>query len=353
MKNIVICGYYGSGNIGDEAVLTGILAGVRETGVDAAVTVISADPARTVREHPGVRGIGRTAPCAIIRAILAADLLISGGGSLLQDVTSARSAYYYLFVLRLAQILRRKTMIYAQGIGPLRRAHIRAAVAKALGKADVITVRDRDSALLLQQMGVYRQANVCADPSFLVEPDIDAADRIICAAGLSGREIVGVSLRTWPGCGDWLARAANLILETCREIGVMPVFIPMQEPADSVFGGGAVTLSHGGEARVAKGLIARCSLVVGMRLHSLIFAAGAGVPFVPIAYDPKVASFASEMGAAAVKIGQRDIGALAEAIQRAWRNREDTAKALAAKSAELRRSALLPAEAAAELIGQA
>jgi len=350
MKRIVISGYYGSGNIGDEAVLAGILAGLNQVGADAQVTVISADPARTVREHPGVKAVGRIALCSITRAILSADLLISGGGSLFQDATSARSAYYYLVILRLAQILRRKTMIYAQGIGPLRRAHIRVAVANALGKADAITVRDRDSALLLQQMGVYRQAVVCADPSFLVDPDLDAADRIIRDAGLSGLEIAGVSLRCWPGYSGWLARAAKVIIETCREIGVTPVFVPMQEPEDAAFGDGAPSLSHGGDPRVAKGLIARCSLVVGMRLHSLIFAAGAGVPFVPIAYDPKVASFASEMGIAAVKIGDRDFDVLAQTIREAWRNRDETARALMAGSAELRQSALLPAEAVAELV---
>lgn len=348
---VLISGYYGSGNIGDEAVLAGILEGLHQVGVDASVTVISGDPARTAREHPGVKTVGRMAFCGIIRAILGADLLISGGGSLFQDVTSARSAYYYLMILRLAQMLRRKTMIYAQGIGPLRRPHIRAAVADALSKADAITVRDRDSALLLQQMGVYREARVCADPSFLVEPDLDAADRIIRDAGLNGRDLVGVSLRPWPGHAGWLARAAQTIVDTCRGIGATPVFIPMQEPADAAFGEAAISLSHGGDPRVAKGLVARCSLVVGMRLHSLIFAAGTGVPFVPITYDPKVASFASEMGAAAVSIGDRDLDALAETIRTAWRNRQSTAQALAVRSDKLRESALLPAEIAAELLG--
>jgi polysaccharide pyruvyl transferase CsaB len=349
--NITISGYYGFGNIGDEAVLAGILAGLREAGVDAQVTVVSGDPARTASEHPGVKAVGRTAFCGITRAILRADLFISGGGSLFQDVTSARSAYYYLSILRLAQILRRKTMIYAQGVGPLHRPRIRAAVAKAFNRADAVTVRDQDSRALLHEIGVTREVQVCADPSFLVEPDLDAADRIIREVGLVGRELVGVSLRPWPGHDDWLTNAARTISGVCLELGAQAAFIPMQEPEDAAFGEGAITLSHRGNPRIAKGLVARCVMIVGMRLHSLVFAAGAGVPFVSIAYDPKVASFASEAGGAAeVRIGEPDSNALAEALRAAWNDRDSIARALASKSVERRESAILPAATAAELL---
>ena len=118
-KRIVISGYYGCGNIGDEAVLRGILAGLDELGVEAEITVLSSDPVRTESEHPGTRSIHRFNPLAVVRSIRSADLVVSGGGSLLQDITSARSARYYLGILRLAQILGRRTMLCAQGIGPL------------------------------------------------------------------------------------------------------------------------------------------------------------------------------------------------------------------------------------------
>ncbi len=226
---------------------------------------------------------------------------------------------------------------------------VRAWVAKAFNRTDAISVRDQDSAALLREIGVTRDVRVCADPSFLVEPDLDSADTIIRGAGLSADGTVGVSLRPWPGHDDWLAGAARTVTDVCREIGAQPVFIPMQEPEDAAFGEGAVTLSHGGDPRVAKGLIARCSMIVGMRLHSLIFAAAAAVPFVPIIYDPKVASFASEMGVAGVEIGDRDSNALAEAIRAAWRDRKAASAELAEKASDLRGSAMLPAQIAAEL----
>ena len=351
MKRIVISGYYGYGNTGDEAVLSGICATLKEIGVDAQITVISADPARTVREHPGTKAIGRFAPWRVTRAIVGADLVISGGGSLFQDATSARSPYYYLSVPRVAQMLRRKTMIYAQGVGPLNRPAIRKAVARAFNRTDLITVRDEDSRALLREIGVTREVHLSADPSFVVQPDLQAADRIIGQAGLAGKSIIGVSLRPWPASGDWVAQAATSITRVSEELGAAAAFIPMQESEDASIGEGAVVLRHGGDPRVAKGLIARCELMVGMRLHSLIFAVDAGVWCVPIVYDPKVSSFAIEAGlAAGVEIGNPVAGALADAVRQAWAQRHAAAEKLADKALEFRKRSIRSGELAAKLL---
>lgn len=350
MKRIVISGYYGFGNIGDEAVLGGICATLRKLGVDAEITVLSADPARTMREHPGTKAVGRMSLGGVVAAMRGADLVISGGGSLFQDVTSARSAYYYLMVLRLARMLRRKTMIYAQGIGPLKRASIRNAVAKAFNRTDLITVRDSDSNALLQEIGVTREVHTLADPSFVVEPDLESADRIINEAGLAGRSLIGVSLRDWPESGEWLAEAARAIARVANELGAAVAFIPMQEAHDAALAGDIRVLSHGGDHRVAKGLIARCQLVVGMRLHALIFAAGTGVPCVPVVYDPKVASFASTAGLpTGVRVGE-PINALENAVREAWVERDAAGPKLSESAHEFRDLAIRSGELAARLL---
>ena len=303
MARIVISGYYGFGNTGDEAVLAGILATFRKLGAEVEVTVLSADPERTKREHPGADAIHRMKPAQVIRAIWRADLVISGGGSLFQDVTSVASVQYYLTVLRLARVLRRKTMIYAQGVGPLTREGTRRAVARTMNRTDLITVRDADSKALLESIGVTKPVHLSADPSFLVEPDLEAADRIIAENGLAGRELLGVSLRPWPKPAGWVEKAAEGIRLASDALGTAVALIPMQEPEDTEICRaiqGGVLLSGAGDPRVVKGLIARCGLVVGMRLHSIIFAAGTGVPFVPVVYDPKVESFAAAAGQTAV-----------------------------------------------------
>ncbi len=348
--NIVISGYYGFGNVGDEAVLAGIRAAFKKIGIDAPLTVLSADPARTMREHPGVQAIPRMKLLPLVRALRGADLLISGGGSLFQDATSARSPYYYLLVLRLAQTLGCKTMIYAQGVGPLIRPGIRRGVRKAFQNAEFITVRDSESRKLLQEIGVTRDIQVVADPSFLVEPDFEAADRLMSEAGVSGERLVGIALRPWPGFDQWITEAAAEILDACSAMGLQAVFIPMQESEDAEVGKGAPILRHGGDPAVAKGLIARCKLVVGMRLHSLIFAASAGVPFVPISYDPKVSAFAAEAGfAAQVEVGD-PTGELHAVIQKTWHDAPELRLAPLERSQQLREAALRPARLAAKLL---
>lgn len=354
-KKVVLSGYYGFGNTGDEAVLAGILATFREIGLDARVTVLSADPARTIAEHPGVESVHRYRLGRLIRVIRSADLVISGGGSLFQDVTSTRSVRYYLFVLRLAQLLKRKTMIYAQGIGPLKAKSTRGAVARVLNKASLVTVRDQESKSLLESIGVTRpDAHVTADPALVLEPDLVEADSIIAGAGLNGAEMIGVSLRPWPGAEAGLAEAAKGISAACEELGVRAALIPMQEPEDipiceAVSGG--VLLRGSGRPAVVKGLIARCELVVGMRLHALILAAGEGVGFVPLTYDPKVSSFASAAGAGHIlDLATVTSDMMREAIISAWNERGEIASSMTENAARLRESALENGRLAASLV---
>lgn len=355
-KRIVISGYYGFGNTGDEAVLEGILATLREI-VDARITVFSADPERTMSEHPDVRSVHRYRITQVLREMRKADLVISGGGSLLQDVTSARSSYYYLGILRLAQILKRKTTVYAQGIGPLNSERIRSAVARTLNKVDAISVRDEDSKTLLESIGVNRiPVHLSADPAFLVSPDYEAADRVLAANGLSGRKFIGLSLRPWPRAESWLDEIAEGSRIIADELGMEVALIPMQEPRDtevlqSVKSG--VLLREIGSLQAVKGVIGRSSLMIGMRLHCLIFAASEGVPFVPIVYDPKVASFAAAMGQPrGVDVASVNSGDMVNAVRLAWGERTELAERLSAKASESRMLALRSGELADRLLRQ-
>lgn len=354
-KRIVLSGYYGFGNTGDEAVLAGILATFRQIGLEAQITVLSSDPAQTVAEHPGVESVHRYHIGPLVRVIRKADLVISGGGSLLQDVTSARSARYYLFILQLAQFLKKKTAIYAQGIGPLNNPGIRTAVARTLNKTDLISVRDADSKALLESIGINRlPIHVTADPSFVVEADLEAADKILAEAGLDGRELVGVSLRPWPKADEWLEKAAEGIRQASKELNVDFAFIPMQESEDAEVcqsvGIGTIIRSTGG-VRTVKGIISRCKLIIGMRLHSLIFAASENIPFVPIVYDPKVSAFAAMVEQVdGVNVESLIAEDMRDAIKSAWEKRTELAERLNNHVPELKRSALKSGELVKELL---
>ena len=350
MKSIVISGYFGFGNTGDEAVLAGMLESFRRIGLDARVTVLSGKPARTRAEH-GVSAVGRTSPFGVLKAIRNADLVISGGGSLIQDITSAKSPLYYLGILRLAHMLKRRTMIYAQGVGPLRSASLRNSTANVFNQCDAITVRDADSKALLERIGTTKPITQVADPAYLVPPDFDAADALLAEHDLKPGEFIFVSLRPWRG--EWLPQASKGIAIASEKLGISFVGIPMYKLQDlPVYNFlRCKTISDPDGVRAIKGLVARCGMVVGMRLHSLIFAAAEAKPFVSLSYDPKVESFASTAGASA----QHDIQSLsadqlANDIIAAWNEREQSQSDRKSRSEEVSDSVLEAARIAADLL---
>ena len=153
MSKIVISGYYGFANAGDEAMLTAIVKSLRKTEASVDLTVISGNPQSTATKHL-VNSVHRFSPLEIYSAVANCDLLLSGGGSLLQDVTSKKSLLYYLAIIWLGKLLNKKVMLFAHGIGPIRANVLRKLTKYVCSKADLITVRDTDSLVELERIGV-------------------------------------------------------------------------------------------------------------------------------------------------------------------------------------------------------
>lgn len=141
MSRIVISGYYGFANAGDEAMLAAIIKALRSTEDALELTVISGNPQVTAAQY-GVTSIHRFNPLEIISSLRGCDLLLSGGGSLLQDVTSKRSLLYYLSILGLGLLLGKKVMLFAQGIGPIHSGLLRKLTKVVCSHVNLITVRD-------------------------------------------------------------------------------------------------------------------------------------------------------------------------------------------------------------------
>ena len=164
MYNILISGYYGFDNIGDESILRTLVTSLRERIPDCSLTVLSHDPAATREKIRRGGGGAYVAPChrAGGAALRYAHL---GRRRLLQDVTSSKSLHYYLAIIRFAQLLGKKVFIYSQGIGPIEKDADRRATARALRRADGIVVRDERSAALLAEIGVpAERVVITADP---------------------------------------------------------------------------------------------------------------------------------------------------------------------------------------------
>ncbi len=313
MSKIVISGYYGFNNAGDEALLTAILASLRAIEPKADITVISGNPGNTIVKHQ-VKSLYRFAAVRLLRAIGEADLVISGGGSLLQDVTSKRSLIYYLSIIAAAKWKGRKVMLFAQGIGPIRNRLMRLLTRLVVNKADAITVRDRDSAEELARMGVpVAKVEVTADPVLMLNPESKVMGKAILAeAGLDPyKPIIGVSVREWPEnqrCLKQLATALGKLSEKYNaQIAILPLQVSMDLKDSQLLQSylpkirNRVALLQGDySTEEFLSIIGSFRLLIGMRLHALIFAAVMKVPLMAISYDPKVDSFLKVIGTEAV-----------------------------------------------------
>ncbi len=321
MSRAVLSGYYGFNNLGDDAVLVATAAALRARRPGVEITVLSRDPQATARTY-GVESVPRSHLGALVRVLRGCDLFLSGGGSLLQDVTSWRSPWYYLGVLALAQRLARHTAVYAQGIGPLRGRPVRSAARALLNRVDLITLRDRDSLAVLDALGVDRPPVVLAgDPALLLSPE--RSPRVVAEQSQWGEEVhAGLALRSWRSDSwcDAVVAAARTIAERHR---VRWVCLPMHHPwdlelADRVaaqIGQGARVVREVVSPQEMQALIGGLGFVVGMRLHALIFAATQGVPCVALAYDPKVSGFARDLGEPLLDLADLSVASLVRVIE--------------------------------------
>ena len=303
----LVCGAYGRGNAGDDAILEAIVTELRQVDPDLPVWVLSRNPKDT-RLTYRVNSIYTFAFPRFLRRMGRTRLYINGGGSLMQDVTSHRSLWFYLFTISAAKKLGNKVMMYGCGIGPIHSQANRRRAAKVLQKSvDAITLRDTHSADELKDMGVAApEIILSADPTVILPPAPETVvDGILESRGIDPRgRYIGFSLRPWPGFEAKAAVFGAAADYAYERYGLTPVFLPIERRLDVAAARQAaahmkaphyILEGTGGSAHTI-GLFARMQAVVSMRLHALVFAAGQGVPLVGVVYDQKISSFLSYIG---------------------------------------------------------
>ncbi|ETT41618.1 polysaccharide pyruvyl transferase CsaB [Paenibacillus sp. FSL R7-269] len=319
-QKIVISGFYGFHNSGDEAVLQSILNALRKHSQAAGVTlvpvVLSIDPEWTAATY-GVESVHRMKLGEVRRAISDSAGLISGGGSLLQDVTSSRTIPYYLGIIKLAQWMGKPTFIYSQGIGPVNRKLFHPLIKSIFRKCAYISVRDEQSRLLLQSMGLsIDDIDVVPDPVMGLELPKDMqseqhaeADPVAGTlnSGLQGSPAtIGVSVRFWEESRQELDTLAEGLVKASAVQPLHVHFLPFHHPADNEASRyvmqkiGRAIEDNGGSVTIREDVlhplkmlweVSQCQTLIGMRLHSLIYAAGQRVPMMGVSYDPKIDHF--------------------------------------------------------------
>lgn len=361
MTKVVISGYYGFHNSGDEAILYAMLMALGEAVPGLEVTVFSKDPAYTAREF-NVCSISRDNPLLVFNTIKQSDLLISGGGGLLQDITGPKSIIYYLGVVAMARLLGKPVFFYAQGIGPINTALGKALTGLIANHVNAITVRDPDSRDELKALGVTRpELTVTADPVLGLAPsviDVKKGRKILSLLGVDGRPVVGVSVRPWKGLEGYKRAIAKVADDLAGE-GWQVLLIPMHSPGDletcrevaALMGGRAILFDRHTDYMSLLAVTAGLDLAIGMRLHFLIFSVLSGVPVVGVPYDPKVNSFLQSAGLYLGLSAERlEYGELSTRVKQIAGNRQKISAGLKERTSVLRKEALKNASLVAELL---
>jgi len=359
----ILLGYYGFKNSGDETLLYSMIKDLKAEKDDARLLVLSKTPEETEKSY-GVYSINRYNLPKVKKELKRSRLFIFGGGSLLQDVTSDKSLWYYLNVLKTAISVGTPVMLYSNGIGPVNKQKNREKVAKILNRADIITLRDNESFSELKRMGVTKEAQVTADPALgMVGISKEAAKKLLLDAGIpENAKLLGISVREWKECTPEFWQSVSLAIdEICKTHGLTPLWIPLKQPDDIEISekiqekmsekGYILTKPYNAEEIV--GIAGECSLMVAMRLHSLIYAAAKRVPAIGISYDPKVSGFVDYIGTSTtVEIKDFKKDDLVKAAEKIIENGEKIKENLESKVSEFKQKASDTAHMAIELMNK-
>jgi polysaccharide pyruvyl transferase CsaB len=362
VPRIGISGSYGGMNLGDEAILEGILSELGPA-LAANVTVLSRNPEDTRARHDVARVVApRTMTKTEMRAELAGmDLLILGGGGILYD----EHAETYLREVFLAHELGIPVVVYAISAGPLTQQAARNAVRAALNDAALVTVRDRQGYRLLEDVGVTREIQLAADPALLLEPEELPLEALTAEGVEFDRKLVGFSVREpGPAAPDLdpdeyhvlLAHAADFIVE---RYDADVVFVPM-EKADVQHSHGVVAHMQNSERaeilrrryspRQILHLMGRFDFAVGMRLHFLIFAALRGTPFTALPYASKVTGLLEHLQVETPPLASIGAGQLIARIDRSWDRRDEIRARIRERLPALKERARVPNELLTQIL---
>ncbi len=360
-KEILISGYYGFRNSGDDALLQAIIEDLKTHKESPNIVVLSANPRETMKVYR-VKSINRVNIPSVARHMKNAEMLISGGGTLIQDRTSTKSLWYYLMIISMALRRHLKVMLYSNGIGPLEKKMNIKKTRKILNQVDLITLRDERSYKTLREIGVDNEnVAITADPAL----ELDIADEkrgreILLGEGVPlGEKLLGVSIRRWQTLGAGFEDAvASLCDHAYEKYGYHTVLMPMQSSRDTAIlqniggrmkhGASIIEKRYGVEDMMS---IMKCfDLCLGMRLHTLIYAVINSVPLIGIAYDPKISSFMEYTHQTHyIDVEHITFDKLKELFEECVKNYDEIKKDLAENYAALKEQARLNGKYAIEL----
>jgi len=359
VNRILVAGYYGFGNGGDELILFSLLNELKRLNSRVEISVLSRNPSPTGRNYK-VEVINRWNPLSVALAIFHTDLFVFGGGGLLQDLTSSWSIYYYLGLILLAKLFFKKVFLISQGVGPIRRRISRKVTGIILGFVDLITVRDELSKFELGKLNGNLSVSIVPDPVFNLDRFTFTSKAGIYSPSLlserrgspsNEQPAIGICLQGWGKDERFKQRVKEICDELVRKIESKIIFIPFHKLEDLKISKDIIRNSTNDyqlfiwqDIEDLFGFYNKIDLILGMRLHSVILACLLGKPFVAVSlpqthplYDPKVEGFLELLGYKAIDMAV-PAAEIAGKVHEILANRQKFLEQLSPKVAKLRES---------------
>ncbi len=302
IKEVMVLGYYGFGNWGDEATLSAIIDMINRVSSETKINVLSYNGNETYKAY-GVNGISRNSYLKILSAIKRCDIVICGGGTILQDVTSNRSLYYYLLVIWLAKKYNKKISFFSNGFGPIIKNKTITSI--VCNKANDIIVRDEKSKNMMLEMGINKKIYVSTDIVFNFEK----------TPNIKKQKKIAVSLRPWKYSKHFInqiAVAVNRLIDKGYYIDFISLHKNTDERVlkqviDKVSQKNRICLYKSNSYRQVMDRIGQSRIMIAMRLHANIFALINDIPIITINYDPKIEALATDFNQPIISIDDKNI----------------------------------------------
>ena len=288
-KKVALSGYFGFDNFGDDAILSVLCDKLKL--LNAEITVFSANPIKTAKEFL-VNSVGSFDLKNVIKTIFKTDVLISGGGSLLQDATSFKSLVYYSGIIFLALLFKKDVLIFAQGIGPLNHKMSKYIVLQLLKRAKYVSVRDEKSFEFLKSNNI--NAELVHDPVYsIIVPDVPKN----FAVGLQLRDFSTMNFEFLNSLADnvlfnYPNRKIELFVfqksideKICKQFAQLLYSKNQNIDIEIVY--------YNNRAEIFK-RVSQLECMIAMRFHAIILALKAGIRVSAINYDIKVEKLAKE-----------------------------------------------------------
>jgi polysaccharide pyruvyl transferase WcaK-like protein len=329
---VFLAGAFGQGNPGDEALLAAFAQGIG----DHRAVVASADPAATTAAH-GLDAVGRDDLGRVAREIRRAESVCVAGGTIFKSLHPSCGRPPLALLRRTAALaavtraLRKPLALVGVGAAPLHGASARGLARGIVRAADLLILRDDESAGHLAAVGAPTPIRVGADPAWILlpDPEADRAALMRSASGLHaaveldagvdrGPVVVALShLAGDRGHGEQLAAGLQPIVDAGIPVRLDPwqvdgdaelaadVAARLGGGLDSAAATGADGTSPGGgvvigapptDLRAARDGMTGARLVIAQRFHALVAAASAGVPVLAVAHEPKLSGLARRLG---------------------------------------------------------